>query len=919
MSDTLDQELVDDFVEAFQEGLRLGKSLDKIKAQYLRLSPQAPDEIEAAFNIVSDANKLAANGLGAYERTGRPIGWYKPLPYDYYWPDLKKRIVEDLGAEAAESIDASSTAVINGLRSADIPQNSRGLVLGYVQSGKTTNFMSVIAKAADAGFRLIIVLTGITDNLRQQTQERLDEQLIDPQAAKWHKLTSAESDFNGDLNAAKLSKQSERFIAVVKKNSHRLRRLNEWILSAADAGNSAPILVIDDEADQASINVAKRPSEATDQASRAAQMERSAINAQIAQLLDHKITGYIAYTATPFANILIDPNDESDLYPRDFLVTLPEPKGYFGSRRLFGRAPLSTDEIESSSAELEGYDMVRVIPDEEVDSIRPNRRKSKTSEGHPKEIAGGDELSNAVRWFVMAAAARRFRGQGDKPCSMLVHTSMLTADHEDLERVVKQEVASLIYDYRNRRDLEVWKNQWDQETQRVPSTLFGLDPISFEELAEDIDHVLSHVRIVVDNGSSDNRLDYVSSTDPVIAIGGNTLARGLTLEGLVSSYFVRRASAYDTLLQMGRWFGFRPGYQDLPRIWMPRELKNWFFDLATIEAELREELRIYMEEGFTPAEVQAKIRKHPDMQVTSKAKMQDARDAEMSFSGQKEQTIKFRSTDLEWLQNNLNAGRKLITAIRGMDIPERMGLYGSPFFAKVPNSLILEFLDEYRFHPDTRLGFENAKLLKQYVAKEAASGRLKYWSVSVMTQSRTPHVGSTDLGLGRELKNVSRAKLSDQQAEDANIKALVSTFDRLNDIYRESEAQRAEGRRYVEKSVGDFSKEKIARKLHSQQVGPGIGHLALYPIDKDSRPRAWHKLTEEERNRHVREPLAAVETVLGVGLFFPDSNDPASSVDYITANEATDELIDFYRLLDEQINFINQKDEAALEESEADD
>ena len=348
-------------------------------------------------------------------------------------------------------------------------------------------------------------------------------------------------------------------------------------------------------------------------------------------------------------------------------------------------------------------------------------------------------------------------------------------------------------------------------------------------------------------------------------------------------------------------------------------MKTWFFDLATIEAEIREELRIYMEEGFRPVEVQAKIRLHPDMQITSKAKMQDAMPAVMSFSGQKEQTIKFRSNDSQWLEKNLDAGRNLITAIRNSNIPEKTGLYGSPTFTKVPNSLILNFLDEYSFHPDTRLGTEDAKLLKEYVAKEAAAGRLMYWSVSVMTQSRTSNVGTTDLGIGRELNNVSRAKLANQPTEDANIKALVTTFDRLNDIVRDSEEKRAEVRRSIEESVGNGSREKTARKLHAKHVGPGIGHLALYPIDKDSHPRSWNKLSEEERKRHPRQPLGAAETILGVGIFFPDSDNPASAVDYVTSAEPTDELIDYYRQFDEQVNFINEEDEAVLEGSQSDD
>lgn len=903
-------DIVNDYLEEFRDKLRLHRPLEAERDRFLRMNPQAAVEIHYAYDKIKAELPYAKSPNSTYDRASGRTRWYVPSDKDRYWPPLKRSIEDELGPDVADSIDESSTAVINGLKPSTAQQHSRGLVLGYVQSGKTTNFMSVIAKAADAGFRLIIVLTGITDNLRQQTQERLDEKLLDTQPERWHKLTSADADFTGDLNGPKLANESERFIAVVKKNSHRLRRLNEWILSAGDAGTSVPILVIDDEADQASINVAKRPGQSKDTAAEKAEIERSAINLQISQLLDHPITGYIAYTATPFANILIDPNDQGDLYPRDFIVTLPEPAGYFGSRALFGRAPLSNEELESAAAELEGFDMIRTIPLEEVDGIRPKKkRKGQEDSDGENNVHGGEELTNAIRWFVLATTARRMRGQTDSPSSMLIHTSMLTDDHGQLESIVKSELKALEEEFHE--DSAKWKEQWERETGRVPAELFGLSPIKFEQLASSIDDTLGEVQIIVDNGESKNRLDY-GQQKSVIAIGGNTLARGLTLEGLVSSYFVRRASAYDTLLQMGRWFGFRHGYQDLPRIWMPDELRRWFFDLATIEAELREELRAYMEDGQSPVEVQAKIRQHPDMQVTSNAKMQDARAASMSFEGKKEQTIKFFHKDAQWLSENLEAARRLLEAIQARGISEEVGLYGSPTFRKVPNDLVQKFIEDYNFHPDTRLGKDDAELLKRYVEKEASAGRLKYWNVSVITQSRTENVGFTELGLTHGVRNVSRAQLSHQQPDQANIKALVTTLDRLNDVVLE-EDKRDSFKRMIEDEVKKTSKERAVRKLHGSHVGAGIGHLALYPIDKDSHPRGWDSLTPEERRDHIRKPLDALDTVLGVGLFFPESSNPDSQVEYVVANEPDAELAEYYRLRDERINFLNDEDEAELE------
>ena len=155
---------------------------------------------------------------------------------------------------------------------------------------------------------------------------------------------------------------------------------------------------------------------------------------------------------------------------------------------------------------------------------------------------------------------------------------------------------------------------------------------------------------------------------------------------------------------MGRWFGFRNGYQDLPRIWMPDELRDWFHDLATVEAELREELDVYIQERTSPMEVQARIRMHPDMVITSKAKMQDAVQRQMSFSGKKEQTIKFKEKDAQWLQNNLLAVRELVQSIQKRGIPQQTGVYESPVFLDVPYTEILNFLEKYEVHNDTRLG-----------------------------------------------------------------------------------------------------------------------------------------------------------------------------------------------------------------------
>ncbi|VEH72649.1 Z1 domain-containing protein [Corynebacterium segmentosum] len=887
----LNEESIEFFLEEFANTSRLGQDLDYKKSKMLRFSPTQEAEIEEAYTRHKrQIGHVVDRGMAAYKREKRGENWYIPnLNRDIYWPPLRASIEEDLGP-AIEQIDRSSTAVMNGLRPTTAAKNqkSKGLVLGYVQSGKTTNFMSVIAKAADSGYRLIIVLTGITENLRRQTQKRIDEQLISLHRSRWTRLTDEESDFSGDRNSARIEDDRARFIAVVKKNGPRLRRLNQWLSAAGARADKCPILIIDDESDQASIDVSPQT-----------RAERSAINQQISNLLEYEMASYIAYSATPFANILIDPSKETDLYPSDFIISLPEPEGYFGSRSLFGREPIGSESLEE--LDNDGYDMIRTISDAEVEGIRLNKKQKEN-----QSIIGGPALTEAIRWFILATAARWSRGQQDKHSSMLIHTSMLRNDHDDLEILVKAELDTLRQQFaQGESETSNWRTQWEEEAERVPAADFGLQPVSFEELEVHLQEILDTTSIAVDNGTSDSRLDYDNSTQTVIAIGGNTLSRGLTLEGLVSSYFVRRASAYDTLLQMGRWFGFRSGYQDLPRIWMPGELRNWFHDLATVEAELREELDVYIQEETSPMEVQARIRMHPDMVITSKAKMQDAVQRQMSFSGKKEQTIKFKETDTEWLQNNLSATKDLFKSIQKRGIDQETGLFNFPVFRDVPYVEILDFLEKYEIHGDTRLGKEDAKLLIDYIRQESVERRIKKWNVSVVTQAK-PQFGTIDLGFG-DVNLISRSPLANSPKGSANIKTLVTTTDRVNDVIRNSDEERLEFRKQLAESFEGGHKEAKLRKAHDSYAGTGVGHLAIYPISKDSVPRSG--TTENPRKVH-RKPLEAEENIIGIGIFFPTSTAHDSNVDYMSAPEADDEIMEVYKQADEEIRMLNELDEA---------
>ncbi|WP_157537184.1 Z1 domain-containing protein [Nocardioides sp. Root190] len=770
--------------------------------------------------------------------------WYAgPSPEHVLWPALEAKLAKGLPDEALREIDRSSTRVVGLLRPPGAsPIRTRGLVLGHVQSGKTTSFMSVAAKAADVGYRMVIVLSGITDNLRSQTQARLEDQLVGAQAANWYLLTSRDADFAETGNATALMQSSNhRLLAVVKKNPHRLRRLRDWIRSAGEAAQlSCPILIIDDEADQASIDVGKK--------------RMSVINKLIREILENPKAAYVAYTATPFANLLIDPSAAEGLYPRDFIVSLNAGKGYYGAERLFGRDLLEHIEDDALG---EPDDVIREVPEGDVPSVQPPKGKGAVETWDPS-IA--PSLKTALDWFFLATAARRARGDMDAHSSMLIHTSMLSEAHRRLHAVVNQyrdDLQDLVssLDAATMRDLEAL---WVTESARVEC---GADeaPLMWQDVLAQLGDVLANARVLVDNYRSDARLLYADDEpSTVIAIGGNTLSRGLTLEGLVSSYFVRAASAYDTLLQMGRWFGYRGGYSDLVRIWMTSELADWFQNLATVEAEIRHEIRRYELEGLKPTQLAVKIRTDPAMTITNAAKMKHAVHAQLDYSGKREQTILFRHEDAGWLRKNWEAAERLLEeAVEHPGVvPGRVDGTGRPVVRGVPGSLVRDFVNDYQFHEDSqRL---QRSLLDKYMDKEQAEGALDSWSVVIMSNQKDAH-GQCPVGPFESVNLISRTRSKPLEAGKANIKALAGSTDRAADLPA-----------LLEGLSATATDREIAR---ARKVASAPPLLALYPIAPNS-----------STNREDRVELRAAHPIMGVAIFFPGAVAAGSSVDYVAAD-----------------------------------
>jgi hypothetical protein len=714
---------------------------------------------------------------------------------------------------------------------------TRGLVVGRVQSGKTANMTSVMAKAADRGIRFFIVLAGMTNALRNQTEERLERDLVQIDRSRWMRWTDVNQDFLLPVNRAFQYTRGFQ-IAVVKKNKTVLENLVAALANTYDSLlRETPFMVIDDECDQASVNTA------------GSQYDMSAINGLIRQILTRlPRVAYIGYTATPFANVLIDPavdvdpDHPDDLYPKDFIFALHQPPGYFGPETLFGRDLLDGDEVPPAE---QGLDLIRTVPDEEPQFLRPPRAHK--DDFWPQVTSS---LEDAVRYYTLATAARCCRGQDDQHSSELVHTTIYTTPHFRLQEVLEEYRRALATSV-ERGDREVMQELerlWEREAARVDSGRFGLEPVSFADLLPYLTDVLRTVEVTVENNESDTRLDFATKRRRYIVVGGSVLSRGLTIEGLIVSFFLRTSSQYDSLMQMGRWFGYRPGYEDLPRVWMTNELSRAFRDMATVEAEIRYDIEEYARRQVTPLEFAVRIRQIPGMAITARNKMLAATRCDLSFSGEHVQTRRFFHRDRDWLEHNWVAGGTLVNHIHNHGVELQDGR-GGMVFGGVPVGPIQEFLKEYRIH-ETHRDMATAHLL-DYIERQNRrdDAPLARWNVAVV-QPRGGRGGASARALGElgHVQTLERAKISPGEDEAADIKALMSRQDILMDV--------------TDQPMPEASTWRRLKEYRAEVLGtPAPPLLLLYPIYRDSQPRAQGN----------RKPLQAVEDILGIGIVFPDA------------------------------------------------
>ncbi|MEC9346638.1 MAG: Z1 domain-containing protein [Pseudomonadota bacterium] len=658
---------------------------------------------------------------------------------EFYWPRYRQLLSQKgLPKSVIDATDEVTDRVLDRLGNPRnlSPWSRLGMVVGHVQSGKTANYTGLVCKAADAGYRLIIVVAGIHNNLRNQTQARIDEgfigrdtgRLAHPNKAQRQKiigvgqfdqrefpvsLTNTLKDFNkatATSNTSQIGQYNVPVVLVIKKNSSTLKSLIDWLKEhSVQQGTqmvSQPMLLIDDEADNASINTAYSKDEVT------------RINGQLRELLSlfHR-SCYVGYTATPFANIFIDPDtdDEAlrqDLFPRHFIIGLDAPSNYFGAQKVF---------IDSQEQHI------RLITDNE--DVLPMRHKI----DHPVDTLP-PSLEKAVRTFFVARAIRNARGQQASHASMLVNASRFTA----VQGKLRSEIAELVDRIRNAVAVDAGKGRAALRNPEI-AELHAVWEAEYSN-AEDADwsivlprlhETLVAAKVVEVNASKRSQaLDYDQSGEhgvTIIAVGGFSLSRGLTLEGLTVSYFLRNSMMYDTLMQMGRWFGYRPGYEDLCRVWMPAESVGWYAHIHEAMDDLQIQLKRMELARATPEQFGLAVRSHPEsLIVTARNKMGTGRPipVRVGLAAQLVETTRI-GVDRERLAKNRWAGEVLANQIAELGIEQAPRPRGI-LCKSVPVNVVRQFLNSYR--ADIGDPLTDPQLLNDYVEVRAAS-ELAFWDV----------------------------------------------------------------------------------------------------------------------------------------------------------------------------------------------
>ncbi len=664
----------------------------------------------------------------------------------------------------------------------------RGMVVGHVQSGKTSNYVGLVNKATDAGYKVIIIIAGTISSLRRQTQERIDSGYIGRNSSAFirenenrvigvgkyktntdiYSLTSSyyksgdEGDFNQKI-ATRLNIPIGKnpVVFVIKKNKSILENLIDWFSKDVNAklidGTpklfDVPALIIDDEADSASVNASRDINEI------------KTINRLIRTLLNiFNQNTFVGYTATPYANLFIsqDHNEElttivkgkqykigEDLFPRDFIINIKAPTNYIGAAKIFG--------YENSKPELtkEPLDIFREISDYDPPFFRTINRENKDI--LPKYLP--PSLERAIKSFILTCAIRRVRGHENKHNSMLIHVALLVRWIDRVAYLVNEKTKQYQDAIQSEDDTLLKELKEIYETDFLPTTRNVLENLDYTDIRikehnwEVVKKELKPAALKIDVRSvhgtrSTTNLEYhnIQEIDYsryekegkslyVIAVGGSRLSRGITLEGLSVSYYIRTTRMYDSLMQMGRWFGYRPSYVDLCRLYTTNQIFEWFNHITMATEEMRNDFDEMTATHQRPKDFRLKVRNHHGLlTITSLNKLYFSEDIEISFSGENPQTYCLLKTK-NAIENNFFALKSLINSIGFPSIENRKELNGRIrhlLYRSVNLEALCSFIDAYKINQPSI----NNSTLSEYIIKQSKGTRIKEWNICI--------VGNTD-------------------------------------------------------------------------------------------------------------------------------------------------------------------------------
>lgn len=884
---------------------------------------------EALFEILESRHSVAISGaVRIIEENSNHVEWFNPDTNQslsgkdikwHFWDHYKEYIAKKKSwtPSVINNIDRISSRILskmeNPLRKG--PWDRRGAIVANVQSGKTSNYTALITKAADTGYKLIIVLAGAHNSLRSQTQDRLNREFLGYELESVTKATGDEKKIgvrelftdhqvvltltsnaeSGDFKTAVAknagvipSVTGDPILMVVKKNPTILRNLIEWATGFGIIDNSGkrvvedvPILVIDDECDYGSVNIKRQTY--NDNGDISDESDPSTTNRLIRKLLSgFEKSIYIGYTATPYANIFIDkyavhPKYGEDLFPRNFIISLPQPTNYIGPEEVFG---LNSDP-DSGSESKERLPLIVEVTDS--DEIIPGT--------HKKDLVINklpDSMRIAIKTFLLTCTARKLRELGVPHNSMLIHVTKFTKVQAQIRDLVEDELKTLTARIMSGSDpLDDFKKIWADSFVPISAEMFSKgfkDALIYdwETVKSNLFESVRNIKIKTINGEVQDTLEYRiadsmtkdrvirGETVPweekgasVIAIGGDKLSRGLTLEGLSVSYYLRSAKMYDTLMQMGRWFGYHDGYADLCRIFTTPELLDWYSFIALANREFLDEIE-YMESlGETPDHFGLRIREHPGrLVVTSANKLRNSERLKITYAGALVQTLIF---DRNQSSNNFKALEVLVDGIgKTPESDTSQNLH----WRNVSYELVTDFLNSYMTHKDA-IRTNNPARYASYILKQVKLGELVEWDVVIASKKDPKNSHGIKIGQYNSASVIRKSKFKTAHENKISIGVLTNRRDEILDL-SEEEMESAIRSPANKAKKGEIPSGKAIRKARP----PERGIILIYFPESQEEDYKYGGIGEE---------------VVGFAISFPMS-DRAIPIEYVVNPVYSEEM-----------------------------